>query len=357
MTIPKTGSISASQINIELAKTNNTKLSLGNVDSRNLANKTGTGTRISFSDFRNKNNGVVVTWTNNLSSNGVGINAPIPNSWNRMTLKANSYLTFDITFHSNLNMGFMSWTYLFPWISVAPIMTYNNGNPNTWGTWKYPMWSSTQPPTSGGGYFPPAAYPGPNTYGQNFSVAQAFRKGVADYDSIPTIATSIISSTPPTGYDAGYNGGNIGYGYPMGTTQTVKLSNNSSTDYLMNLNAGHGGSKTPFSIGFYTQKDLSTPTTWVTGQSDTHSVTIKDLIGYPLISTLIINGTPVTFSAPYGSSQINVISGFKFAINNSGITGVSTVDVPNGFRIANANSVSFESSQNLGWANYSPSIV
>jgi hypothetical protein len=357
MTLPSSGKLSASQINIELGNPNNSKISLSDINTRKLANKPTVGEKISFSNFKNRDGGVIVTWLPNLSASGVGIDVPIPNNWDKMTLKANSHLSFEITFHSNLSMGFTSWTYLYPWIALSPVSTFdNNGNPSSWGFWTYPMWQSTGT-TSGGAFFPPAAYPGPNTYGQNFSVAEAFRKGAAVLSGISGISTSITSSMPPTGYDSGYNGGVIGYGYPMGTTQTVKLSNNSSTNYALNLNAGYGGSKTPFSIGFYTQTNLSSPTTWVTGQSDTHSVTIKDLMGYPLTSSLIINGIPVTYVAPYNSTQADVIAGFRGAINNASISGVSSIDVPNGLKIINATSVSFQSSQNLGWANYTPTIV
>lgn len=54
MTLPASGAISASNINVELSKASTTQGSLNDADWRSLAGITGSGTQISYSDFWGK---------------------------------------------------------------------------------------------------------------------------------------------------------------------------------------------------------------------------------------------------------------------------------------------------------------
>ena len=360
MTIPASGSISTSLINVELRKQDTATISLNDTDIRRLAGIQTNASQISFSDFRNKSSGINVIWSGNLSSGGA-YNIAIPtNATNTLLFPANSSLTFQLTFHSNLPAGHWTWSYLYSWLELAPVTSYNaNGTPN-WGTWQYPYWVGAGVFT-GGFHWPPSALIQANTYGQNFLVAEGYRKGAPAYYGGQGITTAVISSLPPTGYDGGYNGGAIGYGYPMGNTQTVVFTNNSSTSYVLWLYPGYDGTKTPINLAFYsTNVGQSNGAVWVGQVSNTHTARLVGNGTAPLVTSLVINGTVVTATVQLGATTSTLVAAFKTAINNAGIAGVSAADVSTqsgiGLTVAGANSITYSNVQNLGWSNDIPII-
>lgn len=292
--------------------------------------------------------GIITTWPTNLA--GGSITTTYSGSWTDASsdythgtiFKNGTSVSFPINFTAGAQFSLpTNGAYLYIYLALSNISGYNSdGTPIIpWGI-TYPLWSS-YPGYMGGWQGPNLNANSGQSYGLNFLLyGRATKNTAADYYSPGNIT---MSTNLPAGYT--FNGT-----WPNYTSQTITFTNSSGTDYWIGSYLGANGHYTPIYLGQYDQQNA-----WHVYQNNI-DVSGQSVYGLPLKSTLTINGTAVTYTAPNGATQAQVIAGFKSAINSAGISGVSAVDVTNGLGIINATSISFSASTTAGSSNYTPTI-
>jgi hypothetical protein len=229
-------------------------------------------------------------------------------------------------------------TYLYWYLVLSTYTLNSDGTPNVPFTMNWPYWYGGQ------------------------SAASVYVTGINGSDTANAISWCLYRSVAGTkaagGYDVNVristsaNGNSDGAGYYSSypTSQTFTVTNNSATDYWIGSYNGYNGHYTPIVLYYY-----NTSNQWQTynGSTDTSSFNIY---GLPLISTLTINGTAVTYRASEGANQASAIAGWKAAINAAGLSGVSAVDQTDGLGIIGATTVTHSASQTNGASNYTPTI-
>jgi hypothetical protein len=226
--------------------------------------------------------------------------------------------------------GITGTAYLYPILALGRWVGWNaDGSPNVVYDISYPMWGSSQQ-TGVVNYINGPGGRGNYAYTiSNMLYITACLRTKAAYNN----TTDIRMSTS-------LNGGNLGLSFDaaFSTTQTITFTNYSGTDYYIGSFSGANGHWTPLEFGYYAGS------TWTISAAQIDN-TAQTVYGRYLITSLTINGTAVSYTAPNGA-----------AINAAGISGVSAVDQTNGLGIIGATSVTSAATSTVGSSNYTPSI-
>jgi len=350
MTMPLSGEISLDNARTELGY-GSSSIALNDTDVRRLFSRSGAISEIGLAHGygKLKPSGIPVTWPTNLVGGSPSVKTSgvvLGSDAGGTPLYNGDSIRLELTFTAAMSYGFPTGgTYIYFYFVHAPFYGYTNGVPS-YGAWEYPLWTSY---SVGSGYYAGGYLPGGGPANN--------RKNDAYSISNLVWATARLGARAPyySNYDIRsssdlYPGGAIYY--PNGTwplTIPVTFTNYSGTDQWVGSYVGANGTNTPVLLAYYSQFNG-----WQTQSSNIQCYATA--YGKGLVSSLTINGSTVTYTAPNGATQAQVIAGFKSAINSAGISGVTAIDYTNGLGIVGASSVTFGSSENRGSSNYTPTI-
>jgi hypothetical protein len=343
MTLPASGAISLNDVNVELGISGTTTITMNDSVVRTLFGVASGAIDMNTGYGKASRYGTVVTWPTNLTGGSTAVRtttAPWTSSEGTL-LPAGGSISFQINIVSPLPFGLPTGgAYLDMYLTLATFIGWNaDGTVNNSYNLSYPNWYSRQ---AGTGYY----LGGPGNLRQNsvlaisniiYNTALLNTKGAYGGNYDIRMSTNLA---PGQIFNGGFNS----------TQQTLTFTNYTTTDYWVGSYACANGHYSPFYLAYQSQ---SNGYQFPNSSFDNVGQTIY---GRYLVSALTINGRAVSYTAPNGATQSQVIAGFKAAINAAGISGVSAVDQTNGLGIIGATSVTSSASSTVGSSNYTPSI-